>query len=461
MNKSSNNFKVPDTLVIVFFILLFFIGFTHIIPAGEYLRTEVNERTVLVANSYQEVTANPQPLVSVFTAPLKGFSAAAEIIAFILFVGGAFGIINATGAISAGLAQVVSICHKKPIFQWILLPVIIILFSLAGATFGMSEEVLVFILITLPLAKALKLDPILGVAIPFVGAGAGFAGAILNPFTIGIAQSIAEIPLFSGWEYRTLVWLIFTGITVAYLMIYAYRITKNPDKKLLHFEENEQEDKTLENLTLSRMIVLIIFGLGICLLIWGVSVEGWYMVEIGGLFLGMGIISGVIGRLSAADINKAFVGGAKEMMTAALVVAMCKGILVIATDGKIIDTILYALSDSVQGLPRSVSVMAMLAFQSSLNFLLPSGSGQAALTMPILSPLSDLLDISRQTTVLAFQFGDGLTNLIIPTSGVTMGVLSIAKVPYQIWLKWMLPLMLVLFFAAGALLLIPLYFQVW
>lgn len=456
--------KLPDTLVIASIILLVFVGLTWLIPAGEYSRELLNGRNVLVPGSYQEVDSSPQGLTSFFTAPLKGFISASEIIAFIFIVGGAFGMMNVTGAIEAGLQRLVNWSNQHAFYKKIIIPIIIIVFSIAGATFGMSEEVLIFILITIPMAKAMKLDPIVGVAIPFVGAGVGFAGAVSNPFTIGIAQAIAEVPLFSGWEYRIFIWMIFTTIGVIYIMRYVSKIEKDPSNSLMpQSMENtlEVENTEIIPFTWQRMGVLLIFACGIVLLVIGVAKYEWYMIEIGGLFFAIGVISCIICNIHLDKISDGFVKGAKEMMTAALVVAFCKGILIIASDGKIIDSVLHGIATTVNGLPKVASIEAMFLFQSALNTFLPSGSGQAALTMPIMAPLSDLLGISRQLAVLAFQFGDGLTNLIIPTSGVTMGVLSIAKIPYEVWVKWMGPLLLILMLTASILLLGPLYLGIW
>ncbi|ERT05266.1 na+/H+ antiporter family protein [Lyngbya aestuarii BL J] len=437
-------FKLPDTLVISSGILILIIVLTWIIPAGEYVREIVGNRSLVVPGSYQVIESSPQSIFSFFIAPIKGFISAAEVIAFIFFVGGAFGLVNATGSIDAGLEKLVRLTVRNPAYKWLIIPGLILAFSFCGASFGMSEEVLVFVLITIPLAQALGYDTITGVAIPFVGAGVGFAGAFLNPFTVGVAQGIAQVPLFSGIRYRLLVWAVFSLMAIAYILWYIYRQDVNRENSLLY---SLKTTKILEvkvrdyPLTVNRIIVLILFLLTILILAWGVTTQGWYITEIAGLFLGLGIFSSLIGGLSLSQTTNAFVEGAKEMMMACLIVGFCKGILIVATEGKIIDTILFQITQTVESLPAVISVQAMFWFQAILNFFVPSGSGQAALTMPIMAPLSDLLGISRQTAVLAFQMGDGLNNLIIPTSGVTMGVLSIAKIPYEIWLRWIMPLM--------------------
>ncbi|KMW70754.1 MAG: AbgT family transporter [Limnoraphis robusta] len=446
-----NKFKLPDTLVISSFILLLVIVLTWIIPAGEYSREIVENRSIVVPGSYQVVTPAPQNILNFFIAPVKGFISATEVIAFIFFVGGAFGIVNATGAIDAGLEKLVNLTVRNPAYKWVIIPLLILAFSFCGGSFGMSEEILVFVLITIPLAQALGYDTITGVAIPFVGAGVGFAGAFLNPFTVGVAQGIAQVPLFSGIRYRLLVWAVFSLMAIAYILWYIYRQDVSRENSLLYSVETATplEKQVREYpLTVNRIIVLILFFLTILILGWGVTTQGWYITEIAGLFFALGIFSSLIGGLSLSQTTNAFVDGAKEMMMACLIVGFCKGILIVATEGKIIDTILFQITQTVESLPTVISVQAMFWFQAILNFFVPSGSGQAALTMPIMAPLSDLLGISRQTAVLAFQMGDGLNNLIIPTSGVTMGVLSIAKIPYEIWLRWIMPLMVYLFLGA-------------
>ena len=458
--------KLPDTLIIVLSILLIFTALTWIIPAGNFEREIVDERELVVPGSYERVEPNPQGFFDFLIAPIEGIISAAQIIAFVLIVGGAFSILNRTGAIDAGLKKIIEFSMKRPQYKKLMITLLIVLFSLAGATFGMSEEVLVFILITLPLSFSLGYDSITGVAIPFVGAGAGFAGAFTNPFTIGIAQGIAELPPFSGWEYRLIVWLIFTITVVLFILTYIKKIEKDPRKSNV-YDIDQQRDldelKISEEIVFSnrKKLVLFAFGVTLVLLVYGVNQWDWYINEIAGLFLGLGIFAAIVGKMSASNAADAFVDGAKDMIYASLVIALSRGILIIATEGRIIDTVLFYLSGWVDDYHKGVAVELMFFVQTFLNFFLPSGSGQAALTMPIMAPLSDLLQITRQTAVLAFQFGDGISNLVIPTSGVTMGVLGISKIPYQKWLAWIWPLMVILVLLAMILLLLPVVFFTW
>ncbi len=457
--------KFPDTLLILMIILLIFVGLTWIIPAGEFDRALKAGREIVVPGTYHRVDPSPQGIGAFFTGPIRGFISAAQIIGFVFLVGGSFNILTRTGAVDAGLQSILRFSQRKPSTKKWIIPLVMILFSLAGATFGMSEETLVFILITIPLAMALGYDSITGLGMAFVGAHIGFAGAFINPFTIGVAQGIADLPPASGVGYRVVVWTILTIVGIVYVMRYAKKVEKQPelspafeiDKKRYHPEE---KDGSLD-FNLSRKLVLLALFICLAILVYGVSGDwGWYINEIAALFIGLGILAAILGRLSADEAISAFKEGAKDMMTAALVIGLAKGLIVVAQDGKIIDTILNGIA-SVSSQYGWLNVELMFVFQSFLNFFVPSGSGQAALTMPIMAPLSDILEVSRQTAVLAFQFGDGLSNMIIPTSGVLMGVLGVAKIPYNIWIKWMLPFFFLLSAIAAILLILPVFFQIW
>lgn len=458
--------KFPDTLAIILGIMVVFIILTWIVPAGQFERTVVNHREVIVPGSYERVEAAPQGIGAFFQAPIKGFISAGQIIAFVFLVGGAFAIVNRTGAIDAALQNIIRFSERKPQYKRFIIPLVITLFSLAGATFGMSEEVLVFVLITIPLALALGYDSITGVAISFVGAGLGFAGAFINPFTIGIAQGIAELPPASGMGFRLIAWFVTTTIGIVFIMRYTAKLDRDPTASPVYELDQIREGEHLNigeqlDFSLQRKLVLVALAAALILLVVGVSSWGWYINEIAGLFIALGFAAAAIGRLNLDTAIEAFKSGAGDMLTAALVIALAKGLIVIAEDGRIIDTILNGIATASEGLPQGATVEIMFLLQTALNFFVPSGSGQAALTMPIMAPLSDLLGISRQTAVLAYQFGDGLSNLIIPTSGVTMGVLAIAKIPYNVWLRWCFPLFLILSIAAMLMLLMPLYVFEW
>jgi uncharacterized ion transporter superfamily protein YfcC len=337
----------------------------------------------------------------------------------------------------------------------------ILLFSLGGATFGMNEEIIPFVLIIVPICLALGYDSIIGVAIPLVGAHVGFASAFLNPFNVGIAQGIAGIPLFSGIGYRLICWAISTLAAIIFLLYYVKRLSRKPEISPTYKEDNERKlNEHFENIydnnnhfSTKHKIVLATFALSLVMLVVGVIKLGWYIEEIAGMFFLMGIVVGIIGGLSSDVLIKSFIEGAKDLVGTALIIALARATLVISRDGNIIDTMLYGLAPYIQSSSKIFASQKMFMVQAIINFFVHSGSGQAALTMPIMAPLADLASVSRQTAILAFQFGE-YTNIIIPTSAVTMGALSMAKVPWEKWAKWVIPLQLILMLL-GLLLLIP------
>ena len=445
-----------DTTLLIFGIVIFAAVLTWIVPAGSYERETVEIqgvglRDVIVAGSFSFLdTPTPQGISAVLTAPLNGFIAAADIIGFVLIVGGAFGIFFKTGAVDAGIRRIVSSASTNRFIEVSIVPILMIIFSLGGATYGMAEEILPMILVFVPLSRALGYDTIVGVAIPYIGASVGFAAAPLNPFTVGIAQGIAEIPLFSGQGLRWGLWFVCTAIAISFVMVYAIRVKKDPAKSLVYGFETTNLTKFNEVdvantiLNAKHKLVLLAFVIGMVSLVFGVLVYGWYIVELSGLFLLIGIVVGLLGGLTAKDSSMAFVDGASSLLKTALIIGLARAILVVLENGQIIDTILNALANSIDGLSPIVTAQLMFLTQTVINFFVPSGSGQAALTMPLMAPLSDLVGVTRQTAVLAFQMGDGFTNMIIPTNAVLMGALTISGVTWQTWARWVIPLQLIL-----------------
>lgn len=522
--------KIPHTYAIVFYIVVISAVLTWVIPGGEYVKKTVNENGIEKTEViFQRTDSNPQTW-QIFGALFKGFERQSGIIVFILMIGGAFWIMNNSKALDVGIFSFIKFTKKlekikilkKIGVHNIVITLIMLMFSLFGAVFGMSEETIAFIIILVPLAISMGYDSIVGVCMVFVAAGLGFAGAILNPFTIGIAQGIAELPLFSGFEYRVFCWVVISVIGIAYVLRYAAKVKKNPKISVV-YEEDEYWRKRgnsdmesikyftpkiawgvygfllisliifsfLYSMTTMKIgdpssgsgtaftipIIPIITGLfaltgiitlrksahffvlslllyTIVFLIVGVMGYEWYIMKIATLFFAMGIFSGIAMKNDGNEIVKLFLDGVKDIMSAALIVGLAGGIIIILEDGKVIDTILYVLSKSMNNLGDIASVSIMYLIQTLINVVIPSGSAKAALTMPIMAPFSDLIGISRQSTVMAFQFGDGFTNMITPTSGVLLGVLSVAKIPYQKWLKWITPFMIILMIL-GFLLLIP------
>lgn len=519
--------KIPHTYAIIASIILLCAVLSWVIPAGEYDRhtQEVGGtmRTVIVPGSYHAVAAAPQTW-QVFAALLEGFEKQAGIIAFLLIIGGAFQIMNSSRAIDAGIFSFLRFTQKLEHHSFmkrigvnnVVLSLIIILFSLFGAVFGMSEETLAFVIILVPLAISMGYDSIVGLCLVYVAAHVGFAGAILNPFTIGIAQGLSDIPLFSGFEYRLFCWILLTAVLIVGVLVYAARVKRNPALSPMYQADEYWRNRRRENIeeviyrvpwvsyVIYGLILLALCGFSlaypvtvftigkaavsfyavpvcsalfalfgwiglrksfhffilsllaftIVFLIIGVMGHGWYLPEISAIFLAMGILSGYAAGKNTDEIIKLFLEGARDMLSAALVVGLAGGIIQILQDGRIIDSILHALASWMNDAGKVVSVGVMYAIQTLINIIIPSGSAKAALTMPIMAPFSDVIGISRQATVMAFQFGDGFTNMITPTSAVLIGALGIARIPYEVWVKWFVKFLLV-FIILGFLLLIP------
>lgn len=529
--------KVPHTFVIVFFIILIAAAMTWIIPPGKYVEQQVGDETVMqfyYADQLPESGAStgsataefhPEPQTwQVFSALFKGFVKQSNIIVFILIIGGAFWIMNKSRAIDTGIYAFLrftkrlekSILFRKIGVNNIIIVLVMILFSLFGSVFGMSEETIAFTLIVIPLAISMGYDSIVGVCMVYVAAHIGFSGAMLNPFTIGIAQGIADIPLFTGIGYRVVCWAILTVVGIIFVLIYANRVKKTPQSSIMYEDDaywrnlggqNAEEityytpkkawfvygfiaivlivfailyptstlkignnSTTLRLLPIGAAVFIVLGFYALCksvhyfiltmlfgtvyYLIVGVLGYDWYIMEIASLFLFMGIASGLSIDKSASDIAKLFVEGMGDILSAAVIVGLAGGIVIILQDGGIIDTILYGLSKSMHNAGQIVSVEIMYGIQTLINVVIPSGSAKAAITMPIMAPFSDLIEISRQSTVMAFQFGDGFTNMITPTSGVLIATLGVARIPWEKWVKFIWKFILVLI-VIGALLLIP------
>jgi uncharacterized ion transporter superfamily protein YfcC len=519
--------KIPHTYVIIFSIILFAALLTWIIPGGEYARQTIQvngiDRTVIDKDSFHYVDHEKQSW-EVFSAFFKGFENQAGIIVFILMIGGAFWIVNTSKAIDIGILSFLKFAERLETNKAlknigvnnIIITMVMVVFSIFGAVFGMSEETIAFIIILVPLAISMGYDSIVGICMVFVAAGLGFAGAVLNPFTIGIAQGIADLPLFSGFGYRLFCWFIINVFGISWVLWYARKIKKDPKKSPVYESDEywrKKETVDIESFTFytpkSAWISFIALSFGLFLFSWmypsseikignsltilpaipvatalfvlssifglrksvhfyilnlltftvvfliiGVMGYSWYIMEIATLFFALGIFSGLAMNYTANDITKHFLDGVKDIMSAALVVALAGGILVILQEGKVIDTILHSFSSSMEGMGKLGTVSVMYVIQNAINIIIPSGSAKAALTMPVMAPFSDLVGLSRQATVLAFQFGDGFTNMITPTSGVTIAVLGVAKIPFDKWVKWVFPFVVILIIL-GWLLLIP------
>lgn len=429
--------KVPHTYVIIAILIVLCAALTWILPGGQYVTAD--DGTL----SYEQTDAVPQTW-QVFSAVYHGFVKQAGIIVFILVVGGVFWLLNATGAVDAGIRRLIAGIGKK---DKIVLVALTILFSLAGAVFGMSEETIPFVGIVVPLVLSMGYDAIMGLLVVYVASNIGFSSAFLNPFTVGIAQGMADLPLFSGMGYRLFCWGFLTILLCVFVVLYARKTRKAPA---------EVETLSAQPLTARQTWILAVLFLTIVALVVGVTCWGWYMPEITGLFLAMGILCGIIAGFPAGRIADEIVAGAKDILSAALVVGLASGIIVILQDGKVVDSILHAMQSGLDGNGEVASLTAMYFIQAVINVLIPSATAKAAITIPIMAPFSDLVGVSRQAMVLAFQFGDGFTNMITPTSGVLMAALAMARVPYEKWVRWIWKMVVALLVLGLVLLLLTL-----
>lgn len=457
--STAGKLRMPHTLVIVGALIVLVLALSWMIPSGTYQRVDKEGRQVTIPGTYQQVAKvhlGPQWLL---IAPIKGFLDGALIIAFLLIIGGAFAVIQTTGIIEFAIRRITAALASRPYLEKLMIPVLMIIFSLGGSVFGMAEETIPFILIFVPLALSLGYDSIVGVSIPFLGAAAGFAAAFFNPFTVGVAQGLAGLPLYSGLGYRVLTWVIGTGVMIAWVMVYAARIKRRPEASPV-YELDCARERTAQSAeaggqpwTGRRVLVLALFVLSMCILVWGILKVQWFIEEIAALFLAIGLVLGAVAGLRPSAIATSFVAGAKDMVGVTLIIACGRALLIIAREARILDTILYFSSGLISALPGVVAAHVMFLVQSTINFFIHSGTAQAALTMPIMAPLADLVGLTRQTMVYAFQLCEFI-NPILPTSAVTMGVLGMARIPWEKWARWFLPLMLLLV-VLSLLLLIP------
>lgn len=467
-------FAMPDTLVIIFFVAIFTSLLTWLIPAGQFDTQKIHYQVEGVEKSRQVVDPASFRIVTdasgeaqynrvqffstgdagagLMNFPFEGLTAgdkygsAIGIIMFMLVIGGAFGIVMRTGTIDNGILALINRTKGNEI---LFIPVLFMLFSLGGAVFGMGEEAVAFAIIIAPLMVCLGYDSITTVLVTYVATQVGFATSWMNPFSVVIAQGIAGVPVLSGSGLRIIIWLLATLLAMAFTLLYASRIRKSPERSACWQSDRffrEQQQITQRKLGAGDWLVLAILTAAIGWVIWGVIVHAWFIPEIASQFFTMGIVIGLIGvvfRLNGMTLNdmaNAFTEGAKIMIAPALLVGFAKGIMLLLGNGdastpSVLNTLLNAIAGGIGELHTAVAAWFMLLFQTLFNFFVTSGSGQAALTMPLMAPLSDLVGVNRQVAVLAFQLGDGFSNIIYPTSASLMATLGVCRVDFRSWIK--------------------------
>ncbi|MBT1445746.1 putative basic amino acid antiporter YfcC [Shewanella sp. JM162201] len=487
---------MPDTLVLIFFVALFAALLTYLVPVGSFDTQTVTfmqdgvekSREVVNPDSFRyalDDEGEPRLApVEPFDASGKGFfnymfeglvsgdkwGSAIGVIMFMLVIGGSFGIVMATGTIDNGILRLI---HHTQGREFLFIPVLFALFSLGGAVFGMGEEAIAFAIIIYPLMLRLGYDGITTVMVTYVATQVGFGASWMNPFSVAIAQGIAGIPVMSGAAVRIPMWVGFTLLGIAFTLHYARKVKRSPelsysfatDAQLKHAADKADESSTspgASRFNLGDMLVLAAITATMGWVIWGVVVKHWFIPEIASQFFTMGLVVGVIGvvfklnGLTANGMAKAFKDGAATMLEPCLLVGSAAGILILLgkggpTEPSVLNSILSAAGGFIGGLPDALSAWFMLLFQSVFNFFVTSGSGQAALTMPLMAPLADIVGVSRQVAVLAFQLGDGFTNVLVPTSASLMATLGVCRVEFSAWLKFIWRFMLLIMAAASVM----------
>jgi uncharacterized ion transporter superfamily protein YfcC len=480
-----------DTYIIVFFVVLAATISTHFIPRGYFETKDVSytqgsvehTKKALIPESFQfEKDEEGSSVVKgvgffrdgnseqigflnfMYEGLVSGgkWSPAVGLIALLLIIGGSFGIILRTGSVESAIY---SVAKKLKGYELFLIGSLFFMFSLGGAIFGMAEETLPFLMVFIPMFLVLGYDSITAIMVVFGASQVGFATSWMNPFSVQIAQGIAQVPILSGSTFRMIMWLFFTILSMVMVIMYAKKIKKNPKLSLCHDTDKEIDFMhTVETMHKAKMkkgdyVVLSVFFAGIAWVMWGVVSRGYYLPELSGQFFTMGLVIGLIGvlfklnNMTFNEIPKTFRKGAEEFLSPAILVAMATSVLIIlgGTDPSkptVLNSILHYAGSAVSGLPSYIGAWFMYIFQATFNFFVVSGSGKAALTMPLLAPISDMAGITRQVAVLAFQLGDGFTNLIVPTNAILIGILAVAKVEWTKWAKFQLKYQLIFFVIA-------------
>ncbi len=435
--------KSINPLIILAAIVVIAAVATYIVPAGVFDRVENTATGYDIVNpsSFHYVENTPIGIFDLFKSITLGLQGAGNIIFFLLIIGGVFQIVEATGALHAGISNLVKKTAGK---QLLLIPLCMAVFSLVSATAACSEEYLAFVPLVYVVCVACGFDSITAVAILFCSSAVGYAGGMTNAFTVGVAQNISEIPLFSGIGMRTAIFTVLVIITIIYVMIHARNVKINPQKNVMYELDHKYADQIdfseIVKITKRQKGVLLIFALGFIAVAISVIKLGFYIDEMSAIFVIIGMLCAIVGGLSLNDTADAFVEGCKNLIWAGLIIGFCKAATNIMSDANIMDTLISSMASVLKGLPSQVSACGMFIIQDLFNFIVPSGSGQAAITMPFMAPLADLLGLTRQVAVLAFQLGDAFTNVITPTSGSLMAALAICHIPYKSWIKFMLPL---------------------
>jgi uncharacterized ion transporter superfamily protein YfcC len=448
-------FRVPHTLVLLFGIMILALLATWLLPQGTFERApDEAGRMVVVPGSYTHVEArvNLSPW-SLLTAVPRALGAAQMIIFFLFIVGGTIAVLRATGMIDAVLGAILRRIGHSPIA---LISLGILIFATGSSLLGASLEYIPFAAVLVALCLAMRMDAMTAIGIMVVGYGIGYGVAIMNPYTVMVAQPIADVELLSGLWYRLVLTVPFLAIGIHHVWAYSRRVQRDPSKSLMIGVSDTLAavETDYPALTGRRLIVALLTLAALVIMVVGISQFGWYLIEVGAVWLGLAIVAGLIGGLNLDSTAQRFGQGAAELAVAALLVGFARAISLLLEDGQVLDTIVHGLSIPLQQVGPEIASVGMLLLQTLLNFFIPSGSGQAFATMPIMAPLADVVGVTRQVAVLAFQFGDGFSNMILPTNIVLMAILGMGGIPYDRWVRFAAPLLLKLIVAGAVALVI-------
>ena len=462
-----SKFKFPTAFTILFVLIAVMAALTWIVPAGEYERA-MNEdlgRMAPVPGTFHEVEANPQGIGAIILAPIAGLydpgplgsasSAAIDVAVFVLIIGGFLMVVTRTGAIDAGIGWLLARLKGR---EQLMIPILMVAFAFGGTSYGMAEETLAFYALIIPVFLRAGYDTVTAVAVIMLGAGIGTMGSTFNAFATVVASQGAGIPFTEGLVLRAVILVLSLVAGILFVMRYAAAVRANPSASLVadmadenraHFLDSSDQDE-LPELNGTRSLLLALFGLTFVVMIYGVLALDWWMAEMAGLFLVMSIVIWVVGkfnestRMDEQTFVDTFVDGARDLLGVALIIGVARGVVVIMDAGKITDTILSGAEGLITGLSEVVFIVTMFGIQFFMSFLVPSSSGLATLSMPIMAPLADFAGVGRDLVVTAYQSANGLVNLFNPTFAVVMGGLAIGRVPYDKWLRFVGPLLLIL-----------------
>lgn len=443
-------FRVPHTLVLMVFMMAAALIMTWVLPAGSFeMQPNDAGRMMVVPGTYAQVDdAAALPVWHLLSVVPRAMASASDVIFFVFLIGGVLGVVRSTGAINAAIGGMLD--HFRDRLALFVLASMF-MFGVFSAAFGMAAEYLAFVGMLVVLCGALRLDSMTAIGIMVIGYGVGYGVSFMNPFTVMVAQDIAGLQPLSGWWYRLLIAVPIFAIGFHHVYSYAKKVKADPSKSLVAGISDAQAPapETYPPMTWPRRLVLLSMGLTIVVLVLGVTLQGWWLTELAAVFLGLAIATIVIARVPLDTAAESFIEGAAQLTATALLVGFARSISLILEDGQVLHTIVDALATPLAQVPAAFSAVGMFLLQSLLNLFVPSGSGQAFATMPIMAPIGDLVGVSRQVAVLAYQFGDGFSNMIVPTNAVLMGILGLAGIPYDRWFRFIFPLMIKLTLAGS------------